>query len=237
MPMTRVLTSALVSARRLTASVGVISTPPYPTIGLSSSTSSLPSSFLSSEPFLSADSFLSTSSSSSLAPLLPRPLPLLVVAFLPVSFFSSSAALEASFAGVLGAATIPAAASSSARASSCALFAARASAASAALAFSSNVLTCGRTVLNFDTVVSRMRMRFARASCACAGSFRLRKMLSTRWCISRTHVIWIDSGSELSWTFRLNTYTVRRICGRVSSRRMWCTSSARNEYASGRSAS
>mmetsp|Transcript_6986 Transcript_6986/g.27489 ORF Transcript_6986/g.27489 Transcript_6986/m.27489 type:complete len:238 (-) Transcript_6986:1216-1929(-) len=237
MPMTRVLTSALVSARRLMASVGVISPPPYPTIGLSSSTSSLPSSFLSSEPFLSADSFLSTSSSSSLAPLLPRPLPLLGVAFLPVSFFSSSAALDASFAGVLGAATIPAAASSSARASSCALFTARASAASAALAFSSSVLTCGRTVLNFETVVSRMRMRFARASCACAGSFRLRKMLSTRWCISRTHVIWIDSGSELSWTFRLNTYTVRRICGSVSSRRMWCTSSARNEYASGRSAS
>ena len=105
----------------------------------------------------------------------------------------------------MGATTMPSAASSSASAASFAFFTARASAVSADFALSSSVFTWGRTVRNLDTVVSRMRIRFARASCACAGSLRLRKMLSTRWCIRRTQVICMDNGSELSWTFRLKT--------------------------------
>ena len=206
--MTSVLTSALVSASRLMASDGVHSPPPYATMGLSSSESSL-ASFFTASFFVSSDSFLS--SSSSFADLRPRPLPLLGVAFLPVSFFSSSfsaGGLDDSFGAAwvgLGATTMPSAASSSASAASFAFFTARASADSADFALSSSVFTWGRTVRNLDTVVSRMRIRFARASWACAGSLRLRKMLSTRWCIKRTQVICMDSGSELSWTFRLKT--------------------------------
>ena len=72
------------------------------------------------------------------------------------------------------------------------------------LAFSNSVFTCGRTVRNLATVMSNMRMRLARASTAWLGSFRRRKMDSTRWCMRRTHVIWMLTGSVASCTFLLN---------------------------------
>ena len=263
-PITSVLTSALVSARRLMASAGVCTLPPYPMssgyFGFAAAPSPSPSPpfFLpsaSSASFASLPSLSSSSSSDSLSsrarPFLAAARPPRVGFFFGFSFsfsfsfslgFSAGSDFTAASAAVEVAVPVPGGVfvvmpSASASCAAFVSFAIAASMSSARLAFSSKPYTCGRTVRNLLTVASCIRIRFARASAACVGSFRRRKMLSTRWCIRRTHVIWIDSGRDASWTLRLNMYTARRICTSESSRRMWCTSSARKEYASGRSAS
>ena len=199
MPITSVFTSALVSARRFRASAGVCVAPPYPTM--------IDASF--------SDSSASFFSDSSAAPL----------SLASSSRFAAAFALGSPRPGAGSASAAPVAAALDSRAD----FAAAFSSASAFFALSSSSFTCGLTIRNFATVVSRMRMRFARASADWLGSLRLRNTDSTRWCMSRTHVIWMLSGSVASWTFWLNMYTVRRICASESSSRMWCTSSARKE--------